>query len=129
MDIPWDLILLMVRHGSLRDGLRAMFSTIPNVSVVCTDDKNALEIAAINTIVPRLLFIDSNMIYQGKPQLIVQLKRLWPQAYILVLIDEVRQHAALLNLGANDTVILGMATDLLYQRVIDALKFQSPLAV
>jgi hypothetical protein len=124
MDIRWDLILLMVRHGSLCAGLQAMFSTISNVRVICADEEKVLEIAVDDSIPPRLVFIDSYVIYHNNPRLIAQIRNCWPQVYILVLIDEVCQHATFLNLGANDTVILGMATDLLYQRVKDIIKLQ-----
>jgi len=98
-------VLLVTNPGRIRDGLRALLRTIPQIGTIyqATDGSSATQIISKNH--PALVLWESSLFKNDMHRISNRLKTVPPETRCILLIDNLRQQAMAELTGA-DTVLL-----------------------
>ena len=97
--------LLAARPGPLREGLRALMSTIPQIAIVreAHDVPSMLDMVSAQH--PALVLLDADLANGGEWPTLKRIKSGWPQVRCLVLADDSQQQQAA-SAACADVVVL-----------------------
>ena len=99
--------LIVARPGSLRDGLQALITAIPQIGIVteANDLSSAWRTARDHR--PTLVVLDSDTVGDEIWLTVRRAKALWPQAECIFLANDVQQHEAAEAAGADAALLKG----------------------
>jgi DNA-binding NarL/FixJ family response regulator len=113
--------LIVARPGSLRDGLQALMTAIPQIGII--DEANDIPSAWRTAFEhrPTLVVLDSDSA-DGEIWLAVRrAKALWPQAECIFLANDVQQHQAAEAAGADAALLKGFPAARLVATIVRLL--------
>lgn len=113
--------LIVARPGSLRDGLQALLTAIPQIEIV--DQANDIPSARRTALErhPALVLLDSDST-GGEIWLTVRrAKTAWPQAGCVFLANDVQQHQVAEAAGADATLLKGFPAPRLIATIVRLL--------
>jgi DNA-binding NarL/FixJ family response regulator len=98
-------VLLVTQPGRIRDGLRALLRTIPQIGTIyqATDGASATQIIAKNH--PALVLWESKLFKDDMQHIANRIKTIPPETRCILLIDNLRQQTVAESTGV-DTVLL-----------------------
>lgn len=120
----YSTVLIAAGEGSLRDALRAMTDSMPDVTILEAGDAIQAE-AILREHRPDLVIIDSDLPGNHTMQLIQAIQRIKPRARCSILVDNVVQQAAALRAGADRAPLKGEPPARLFAQ-IEHLLWPSP---
>jgi DNA-binding NarL/FixJ family response regulator len=109
-------VLLAASGGSLRDALRAMLVSMPNVRILEASDTNEAESILLDQ-PARLVIIDSALPGNHTMQLVELIQQLRPRPRCAILVDTVVQQASALRAGADRAFLKGEPPARLFAQV------------
>ncbi len=102
----YSTVLIAAGESYLKDALRAMLVSMPDVMILEADDAAQAE-AALLEHHPNLVIIDSALPGNHTMQLVLAIQNLRPRAHCSILVDTVTQQAAALRAGADRAPLKG----------------------
>lgn len=119
------MVLIAAGEGSLRDALRAMMLSMPDVMILEADNASQAE-GLLRHHGPNFVVIDSALPGNHTMQLIYTIQETRPRARCLILVDSVLQQAAALRAGADRAPLKGEPPARLFAQVEDLLWTSTP---
>ena len=116
MEVGQSVALIAAGRGDLRDALRAMLHSMPDVTVVEVDD-TAAAIAALKEIHPDIVLVDAAVPGNHSMDLIKALQAERPRIRCAILVDTVWQQAAAMRAGADSAPLKGELAGRLFSLV------------
>ena len=101
------LALIVARAGTLKNGLLALMTTIPQVSVVLVAEDVSSALRMIMDHRPKLLLLDMDLPEDGAQTILVQLKSKSLDIGSIALVDSVQQGQDAESLGADAVLFKG----------------------
>lgn len=111
-----SIVLIAACEGHLKDALRAMLVSMPDVMILEAEDAAQAE-AALLEHRPDLVVIDSGLPGNLAMQLVSATQNLKPRARCSILVDNVVQQAAALRAGADRAPLKGEPPERLFAMV------------
>lgn len=102
----YSTVLIAAGEGDLRDALRAMMVSMPDVMILEADDESQAEMM-LREHGPDLVVIDSALPGNHTMQLVRTIQQIKPRARCSILVDNVVQQAAALRAGADCAPLKG----------------------
>ncbi len=112
----YSTVLIAAGEGHLKDALRAMLVSMPDVMIVEAGDATEAE-AALAEYRPNLVIIDSALPGNHTMQLVLAVQNIRPRARCSILVDNVVQQAAALRAGADRAPLKGEPPARLFAQV------------
>ena len=116
METVHSVALIAAGKGDLREALRAMLFSMPDVSVVEVDDTDAALIA-LRTSHPDFVIIDSALPGNHSMELIKALQTERPRIRCAILVDSVWQQAAAMRAGVDKAPLKGEPATRLFSQI------------
>jgi DNA-binding NarL/FixJ family response regulator len=102
--------LIAVKSGPLRDGLRALIATMPQIEAVeDVDDVGSALQDGYRTDCPTVVLLDASLIDGEMGMVLHQLRSKWPKARYVFLADDVYQHHSAAAAGADVVLLKGVS--------------------
>jgi DNA-binding NarL/FixJ family response regulator len=102
-----ESILIVARPGRLRDALRALLATLPQLEIVGQADNGFSALKLVAERRPSLILLDTTLLDDEVKALVSQVKANWPQTRCLVLADNSRQQQVAKSAGADEVLLKG----------------------
>lgn len=99
--------LIVTQRGSLKNGLQALVTSIPQVDVIGQVGDSSLALEMVREHHPDLVLLDTNLPNEEEWQVLRQVKILRPEIRCIVLADDVRQLREAKTLGADIVLLKG----------------------
>jgi two-component system response regulator DesR len=99
--------LIVARPGEMRDGVRALLASTPNIAHIIQADDGPAALAIIRELCPQVAVLDCNIPAGDVPTLLAGIKAACPQTRCLVLADGPEQQREAESAGADVTVLKG----------------------
>jgi len=111
--------LVISSNGSLHNGLLALLTTIPQLSsvLVAHDMDSGLKLAKNHH--PALIILD--LIESDIQEYIGMMKEICPQAFLIVLVDDIDEQTLAQELGADNVLIRGFTAQYLIE-IIESIE-------
>lgn len=105
-----QVILIIATTGHARDGLRALLTTMRQVTILaCADEQSAAAVAENHP--PSLVILDIDPFGDSALGTVKRIKHRWPDTPCLVLVDLAAQRKQAHEAGANATWLKGLPAD------------------
>jgi DNA-binding NarL/FixJ family response regulator len=111
-----SIVLIVAGEGYLRDALRAMLVSMPDVQILEASDAAEAE-AILRERHPNLVIIDCELPGNQTMQLVLTIQQLKPRARSAILVDNVVQQASALRAGADRATLKGEPPARLFAQV------------
>ena len=95
------LALVITRPGHLRNGLRSLLRTVPQIEIIAEAHDPSVLLKMREEIRPELIFIDASILDEANWMAITKLKAEWPQTRVLVLTENDQQRRTAQGAGAD----------------------------
>lgn len=105
-----EQILIMARPSRLREALRALIATLPQLEIVGQVEERVAALKMVQERQPGLLLLDSSLPDNEVEATIEQIKLERSETYCIVLAHSERQQAALKSAGADEVLLKGFST-------------------
>ncbi len=112
----YSTVLIAAGEGSLRDALRAMIVSMPDVMILEADDASQAE-TILREHHPDLVIIDSALPGNHTMQLVRTIQEERPRARCSILVDNVVQQASALRAGADRAPLKGEPPPRLFAQI------------
>lgn len=116
-----SLTLIAARPGRLRDGLRTVLTTVPQVEVVDPVDNRGSTLQMVAEHCPALVLLDFNLSADEVVAVLKQIKTEWPHIGCITLVDNRQQERMAKAAGADEVVRKGFPTCQLVEVVMRLL--------
>ncbi len=119
------LALIAAAPGSLRDALAVFLLTVPQVGAVRQVRHTSSVLQAIKESHPALVLFDTDIPGDRVPDMVKQIKAIWPQVQCLVLANTIQEEQEAQKAGADVSVIKGFPAAELYCVVEEMVQSQA----
>jgi DNA-binding NarL/FixJ family response regulator len=116
--------LIVARPSRIRDGLRALLKTIPEIEIIDQVDNGPAALKLITHHRPNLVLLDSNLPGGETWTVLQQTKTVRPQTRCIVLADNIQQQWAAKAAGADGTLLNGFPAAKLFATIEGLLSRQ-----
>jgi DNA-binding NarL/FixJ family response regulator len=102
-------VLLVTNPGRIRDGLRALLRTIPEIGTIyqATDESSATQMITKNQ--PTLVLWESNLFKNDMHRISNQIKTVPAETRCILLVDNIRQQSMAEMTGADTVLLFGFS--------------------
>ena len=121
------LALIVAKPGPLRQGLRALVSSIPGIEVLGESGDSSSALETIGRSRPDLILVDANLPQGDAWRTLRQTKENWPQIRCVVLTDHGEQHGEARAANADAVLQKGIPAALLVQVIERLLPVRGPV--
>ncbi len=101
-------VLIVARSISLRDGLRALFMTIPRINNIADAVDAASALDVVSDLRPSVVVLDAGSLAPAAPSLLTQIKMVSPETNRIVIAETVRQMQEIKSAGAESIFLQGV---------------------
>jgi DNA-binding NarL/FixJ family response regulator len=105
-----ERILIVARPGRLRDALRALMATIPQLEIVDQVEDRAVALKMVTEQHPTLILMDSSLPDNEVKVMLEQIKAERSQIYCIVLANTEQQEQLAISAGADEVLLKGFPT-------------------
>ena len=105
-----ERILIVARPGRLRDALRALMATIPQLEIVDQVEDSAVALKMVTERQPTLILMDSSLPDNEVKAMLEQIKAERSQSYCIVLANSEQQEQDAISAGADEVLRKGFPT-------------------
>ena len=110
------LTLVVSNSGSLQNGLLALLTTIPQISLVLADEEKKTALGLVKNHQPALAILDMSI--PGVKEVIWQIKELGTNIQMIALVDDVKGQKDAEELGVDSVLLKGFSA----QKLIDIVE-------